>query len=89
MGVTENPAFREGTAAVAAAAAEATAAGAVSIVGGGDSIAAVKLLQQQKPGIQLSHLSTGGGATLKLLEGAPMPAIQALCTPQQLAELIR
>lgn len=89
MGVAENPAFVGGTAAVAAAAAAATAAGATSVVGGGDSLAAVKQLQKQQPDLQLSHLSTGGGATLKLLEGAPMPAVQALCTQQQLAQLLR
>ncbi|CDJ44714.1 Phosphoglycerate kinase-like protein, related [Eimeria tenella] len=88
MGYAENPAFREGTAAVAEAAAAATAAGAVSIVGGGDSLAAVKLLQQQNANLQLTHLSTGGGATLKLLEGAPMPALQALTSRQQLEQLI-
>ncbi|KAL8435030.1 hypothetical protein Efla_003998 [Eimeria flavescens] len=87
MGVAEYPAFRGGTAAVAAAAAAATAAGAVSIVGGGDSVAAIKQLQQQQPDLQLSHLSTGGGAMLKLLEGAPMPAVEALCSPQQLHSL--
>ncbi|KAL8434721.1 hypothetical protein ACSSS7_002966 [Eimeria intestinalis] len=89
MGVAENPAFMRGTAGVAAATAAATAAGAVSVVGGGDSLAAIKQLQQQQPDLQFSHLSTGGGATLKLLEGATMPAIDALCTPQQLAQLIR
>ena len=84
MGYAENPAFREGTEAVAAAAAAATAAGAVSVVGGGDSLAAVKLLQQQNPNLQLTHISTGGGATLKVLEGVPLPSLQALMTPQQL-----
>ena len=89
MGVAENPAFMGGTAAVAAAAAAATAAGATSVVGGGDSLAAVKQLQQQQPDLKLSHLSTGGGATLKLLEGAPVPAVEALCTQQQLAQLLK
>ncbi|KAL8271104.1 hypothetical protein Esti_004958 [Eimeria stiedai] len=89
MGVAENPAFMGGTAAVAAAAAAATAAGAVSIVGGGDSLAAIKQLQLQQPHLKFSHLSTGGGATLKLLEGASIPAVEALCTPQQLSQLVR
>ena len=75
MGVFEFDAFAKGTEAVAHAVAEATKGGAVSIVGGGDSIAALK-----KTGLsdQISHISTGGGATLELLEGKVLPGIAAL-----------
>ena len=75
MGVFEFDAFAKGTEAVAHAAAQATKEGAVSIVGGGDSIAALK-----KTGLsdQISHISTGGGATLELLEGKVLPGIAAL-----------
>ena len=75
MGVFEFDAFAKGTEAVAHAVAEATKHGAVSIVGGGDSIAALK-----KTGLsdRISHISTGGGATLELLEGKVLPGIAAL-----------
>ena len=75
MGVFEFDAFAKGTEAVAHAVAEATRNGAVSIVGGGDSIAALK-----KTGLsdRISHISTGGGATLELLEGKVLPGIAAL-----------
>ena len=75
MGVFEFDAFAKGTEAVAHAVAEATKRGAVSIVGGGDSIAALK-----KTGLsdRISHISTGGGATLELLEGNVLPGIAAL-----------
>lgn len=75
MGVFEFDAFAKGTEAVAHAVAEATKRGAVSIVGGGDSIAALK-----KTGLsdRISHISTGGGATLELLEGKVLPGIAAL-----------
>lgn len=72
MGVFEFDAFAKGTEAVAKAVA---ASSAVSIVGGGDSIAALK-----KTGLsdKISHISTGGGATLEFLEGKPMPGIEAI-----------
>ena len=75
MGVFEFDAFAKGTEAVARAVAQATKEGAVSIVGGGDSIAALK-----KTGLseKISHISTGGGATLELLEGKVLPGIAAL-----------
>ena len=75
MGVFEFDAFAKGTLAVAKAVAKATENGAVSIVGGGDSVAALK-----KTGLtdKISHVSTGGGATLEYLEGKEMPGIAAL-----------
>ena len=75
MGVFEYDDFAQGTLAVAKAVAKATEEGATSIVGGGDSVAALK-----KTGLtdKISHVSTGGGATLEFLEGKEMPGIAAL-----------
>ena len=75
MGVFEYDDFADGTLAVAKAVAKATEEGATSIVGGGDSIAALK-----KTGLteKISHVSTGGGATLEFLEGKEMPGIAAI-----------
>ena len=75
MGVFECDEFAQGTLAVAKAVAEATENGAISIVGGGDSVAALK-----KTGLteKISHVSTGGGATLEFLEGKEMPGVTAL-----------
>ena len=75
MGVFEFDAFAGGTLAVAQAVAKATEEGATSIVGGGDSIAALK-----KTGLsdKISHISTGGGATLEFLEGKVLPGIAAI-----------
>ena len=75
MGVFEFDAFAKGTEAVAKAVAKATDEGAISIVGGGDSIAALK-----KTGLteKISHVSTGGGATLEFLEGKVLPGIAAI-----------
>ncbi|MEM9703212.1 MAG: phosphoglycerate kinase, partial [Planctomycetota bacterium] len=75
MGVFEMPPFDAGTKAVAEAVAAATAGGATSIIGGGDSAAAV-----QKFGMddQVSHVSTGGGASLAMLEGKPFKAVEVL-----------
>jgi phosphoglycerate kinase len=76
MGVFEFDAFAGGTRAVAQAMIDATAAGAFSIVGGGDSAAAVRILGFDEAGF--SHISTGGGASLEFLEGKSLPGIAVL-----------
>jgi triosephosphate isomerase len=75
MGVFEMPAFANGTLEVARAVAAATSAGATSIVGGGDSVAAV---HQCGVAERISHISTGGGASLEFLAGAKLPGVEAL-----------
>lgn len=72
MGVFEIPQTAKGTLAVAQALAEATARGAVTVVGGGDSVAAI---EQNGLADQVSHVSTGGGASLEFLEGKPLPGV--------------
>ncbi|MDY6054465.1 phosphoglycerate kinase [Micrococcus sp.] len=76
MGVFEFPAFAEGTATVARALTEATAAGGLSVVGGGDSAAAVRSLGFEDDAF--GHISTGGGASLEYLEGKTLPGVSAL-----------
>jgi phosphoglycerate kinase len=75
MGVFEMPPFDKGTMAVAHAIAEATASGATSVVGGGDSEKAVKTAGISD---KMSHVSTGGGASLEFLSGIPLPGVVAL-----------
>ncbi len=75
MGVFEMPAFAKGTVEIAQAVAAATAAGATSIIGGGDSVAAV---HQAGVAEKISHISTGGGASLEFLAGRKLPGVEAL-----------
>lgn len=75
MGVFEMPAFAKGTLEIAQAVAAATAKGATSIIGGGDSVAAV---QQAGLADKISHISTGGGASLEFLAGRKLPGVEAL-----------
>jgi phosphoglycerate kinase len=75
MGVFEMPAFARGTLAIAKAVASATDGGATSIVGGGDSVAAV---HQSGVADKISHISTGGGASLEFLGGRKLPGVEAL-----------
>lgn len=79
LGMFEKPVFANGTLAIARAIADATKRGATSIIGGGDSVAAV-----EKAGVasKISHISTGGGASLEFLAGEKLPGVEAL-TPAE------
>lgn len=75
MGVFEMPNFANGTFSTARMLAEETAAGAVTIIGGGDSAAAV---EDSGLADQITHISTGGGASLEMLEGQKLPGVEIL-----------
>jgi len=75
MGIFEIPAYAEGTLETAKAVAAATGRGAFTVVGGGDSLAAIHQAGLES---QVSHLSTGGGASLEFLEGRVLPGVAAL-----------
>lgn len=75
MGIFEMPNYAEGTRGIARAIVDATENGAVSIVGGGDSVSALARLHLKD---KVTHVSTGGGASLELLEGKALPGVEAL-----------
>lgn len=75
MGVFEMPSFQKGTVSIARAIAESTAAGCYSLVGGGDSVAAVNKFSLAD---KVSYVSTGGGAMLEYIEGKVLPGIKAI-----------
>jgi len=75
MGVFEMPKFAKGTSSVANAIAEATSGGAFSLIGGGDSVAAIN---KNKLADKVSYVSTGGGAMLEYIEGKDLPGIKAI-----------
>jgi len=75
MGIFEIDAYAKGTEAIAKAVADATTKGAISIVGGGDSVAALEKFNLKS---KISHVSTGGGASLEYLEGKELPGVKVL-----------
>ena len=75
MGVCEIPAFSTGTQAIACAVRNRTEEGAISIIGGGDTASAIKNIGI---GDGFTHISTGGGASLQLMSGKQLPALEAL-----------
>ena len=75
MGVFEMDKFKQGTKAVAIAVASATISGSFSLIGGGDSVAAIN---QYNLTDQMSYVSTGGGAMLEYIEGRALPGVKAI-----------
>ena len=75
MGVFEVPPFEAGTRGIAQAIADATGQGATSVIGGGDSAAAIEAFGLSG---QVSHVSTGGGASLQMLEGRSFDSVDLL-----------
>ena len=75
MGVFEMPPFASGSFAIGAAMAEATSMGAYTLVGGGDSVSALKQSGHEDG---VSYISTGGGAMLEYLEGVELPGVKAI-----------
>ena len=75
MGVFELPNFKQGTKAIAIAVASATISGSFSLVGGGDSVAAINMYNLAD---QISYVSTGGGAMLEYIEGRELPGVAAI-----------
>jgi phosphoglycerate kinase len=77
MGVFEMSNFAKGTLSIGKALSQATVNGTITVVGGGDSVAAITQMGLNK---KVSHVSTGGGASLEYLEGIELPGIKALET---------
>jgi phosphoglycerate kinase len=75
MGVFEMNSFEHGTRAVAEAVAESTSKGAYTLIGGGDSVAAIN---KYKLGDKVSYVSTGGGALLEYIESGTLPGVEAI-----------
>lgn len=75
MGIFESPQFRQGTRAIALAVSTVSEMGGISVIGGGDTAAAIRGLGLEE---KMSHISTGGGASLELLSGKRLPAFEAI-----------